>query len=221
MIFALERVTQPDIEPLTLAEMRLHLRTFDSETVQDTKITGIIEAAREWVEGYTGRALIDQQWRLSIGHLAWPFANGGATTPGVEVGQWSPGVGGIWLRKSPVIAIVSVATVGTDYAETVVDADDYAVQEADGKWPRLLGVGESNTRITFRAGYANRNPDQGEPPAEPPIAPDTAAMVPERYKQAMFLYAEAIYDRDEKMMKPLLEAAENLIRPERCELQIA
>ena len=37
-------------------------------------------------------------------------------------------------------------------------------------------------------------------------------MVPERFKQAMKLWVEAHYDRDEKMMQQLLDAAENIAK---------
>ena len=37
----------------------------------------------------------------------------------------------------------------------------------------------------------------------------------------MKLYAEALYYRDEKLMPLLLEAAANIIKPERADLQIA
>ena len=66
-------------------------------------------------------------------------------------------------------------------------------------------------RITFRAGYANRDlsPQEG------------AEVVPQRFKQAMKLWIEANYDRDERMMRVLLETAEGLIKSERVDLGIA
>ena len=50
---------------------------------------------------------------------------------------------------------------------------------------------------------------------------EEADVVPARFKQAIKLYCEALYDRDEKMMEKLIEVAQNLIRPERCDLQMA
>ena len=49
----------------------------------------------------------------------------------------------------------------------------------------------------------------------------SAADVPERYKQAMKLWIEANYDRDDKMMALLLDTAERLIRGERAEMSLA
>jgi hypothetical protein len=43
----------------------------------------------------------------------------------------------------------------------------------------------------------------------------------QRFKQAIRLYAEALYNRDEKLMAKLIEAAEGLIRPESSDLSLA
>ena len=67
MRYALERVSGPDIEPITLAEAKRHLGEFDDVTTRDDDVSGLIQAAREWVEDYTARALIDQTWRLTFG----------------------------------------------------------------------------------------------------------------------------------------------------------
>ncbi len=66
-------------------------------------------------------------------------------------------------------------------------------------------------RITFRAGFADR---LGSPQQD-------ADVVPVRFKQAMKLWAEANYDRDPIMMPLLLKVAEQLVKPERADLQIA
>ena len=67
MLWALELVSGPEIEPVTLAEAKRHLREYDDVTTNDADITALIQGAREWVEQYTARALIDQTWRLTFG----------------------------------------------------------------------------------------------------------------------------------------------------------
>lgn len=215
MNFVLERVTQPTIEPITLAEMRLHLRAYDGVTAEDDAIEALTQAAREWVEDYTGRALIEQRWRLTVGNGVIPFGyTDSNTVTGIYAGVFSPTVAGIPLRKSPVIALVSVASVDSLGVETELDVTDYTVMERESKWPRVLGsVGADTLRFVFSAGFA---PGVGSPDPTPNVA-----LVPERFKLAMKLYAEAIYDRDEKLMPLLLEAAANIIKPERADLQIA
>jgi hypothetical protein len=222
MYFTLERVTPPDGEPVDLASMKRHLRTFTSATDEDADITAHITAAREWVEDYTGRALLDQTWKLTLQGRPGSFA-GGDIVGGTRDGRLPPGYGyyfGLWmwsrsgeimLRKAPVISITSFVTVDQAGVETAVDPATYQLREANSKWPRVVALNGStwstwltgDMRITFRAGYADE---------------DT---IPIRFKQAIKLHAEANYDRDQGMMQKLLDAAEALIRPERSELQVA
>ena len=212
MNFVLERVTQRVVEALTLAEMKLHLRTYSSNTDEDALISALIKAAREWVEDYTGRVLVDSTWRLTIGNVVWPVqpTDTNTVTGIVATADWK----GIPLYKSPVIALVSVASVDSLGVETALDVADYTLMDAASKWPKLAGsLGADTLRIVYSAGFA---PGVGSPDPTP-----DPALVPERFKLAMKLYAEAIYDRDEKLMPLLLEAAANIIKPERADLQIA
>ncbi len=217
MKFILERVSEPDIEPVTLAEMKRHLKCFDSVTDEDDDIAALITVAREWAEAYTGRAMIDQSWRLTIdqhGYLAGDDVGG---RPGYCSGrfQWAR-VGEIMLRKAPALAITSFVTVDANGVETAVDVDTYELREADSKWPRIVALSGATwttgaMRITFRAGFADR---LGSPQED-------ATVVPQRFKQAIKLYVEAHYDRDPAMMERLIDAARNLIKSERSELSIA
>lgn len=188
--------------------MKLHLREFAGVTEQDAAIAALIQAGREWVEDYTGRALIDQKWRLTLGD--GPFVPADAET----VSTTSDRSADILLRKSPVLAITKFVTVDAVGAETAVDAATYALYEAESKWPRLIAATGATwnpattgvcMRVEFRAGFVNL------------VGSPTVGTVPERFKQAIKLWVEANYDRDEKMMALLLETAECLIRPERAE----
>lgn len=44
--------TAATVEPLTLSEAKLWLRIEDDETIEDSLITGLITASREWVESH-------------------------------------------------------------------------------------------------------------------------------------------------------------------------
>jgi uncharacterized phiE125 gp8 family phage protein len=57
---SLVRQTQPAVEPVTLAEAKAHLRVDTAD--DDTYITGLVRAAREWVEQYLDRTLVHTQW---------------------------------------------------------------------------------------------------------------------------------------------------------------
>ncbi len=107
-------------------------------------------------------------------------------------------------------------TVDAEGDETPVDAATYELREADSKWPRLVPIGSAawtsaNLRITFRAGFADQTG-----------SPQTGAeVVPDRFKNAIRLWVEAMYDRDPVMMDKLLKAATDLIKAERVELGFA
>ncbi len=220
MIFILERVSDPDLEPVTLAEMKRHLRVDSSDF--DDDISGLIKTGREWVEDYTGRALIDQGWRLTIdrtrslvGDTVGGFVSNAAF--GYYCGVCVPTpLNELLLRKSPVLAISSFVTVDAAGDETAVDAATYQLREADGKWPRIVPLSgalwtASTLRIAYRAGYADRvsSPQQD------------ASVVPDRYKQAIKLYGEALFDRDKDLMPLLMKTAENCVRAECVDLGMA
>ena len=213
MRFVLERVTNPEIEPVSLTEMKLHLGEFDDITTRDDEVSNVIAAAREWAEDFTGRALIDQTWRISFGEVS---AVESVAVPTCACGPSEARGTEILLRKSPVLSVISFKSVDADGAETDVDAANYELREAGGKWPRVVAKNGAAWRpgiyrIVFRAGYADRDvsPQEG------------AEAVPNRFKQAMKLWIEANYDREKDMMQVLLDTAASLIRSERVEIDLA
>lgn len=54
-------VTGPVVEPVSLAELKLHLR-LGTDVTEDTYLAELITAARDYVETVTHRALITQTW---------------------------------------------------------------------------------------------------------------------------------------------------------------
>lgn len=56
------RQSEPSTEPVTLTEAKNHLRVEHSE--DDTLITGLISAARDWVEKYTNRFWASADFKL-------------------------------------------------------------------------------------------------------------------------------------------------------------
>ena len=59
-----EVTTQPTEEPVTLADMKTHLRVDNNN--DDALIVGLIAAAREWCEGIQGRAYFTQTMTVSL-----------------------------------------------------------------------------------------------------------------------------------------------------------
>lgn len=69
---ALKLITPPTIEPVSLAEARMHLRLVVTETLpvstgpDDTLVAGLIKAARLWAELFQNKAYLTQTFRLSM-----------------------------------------------------------------------------------------------------------------------------------------------------------
>ena len=61
---ALRRITKPSENPVSRDEAKLHLRVTDDN--EDTLIDGLILASTNEIEKILRRALISQQWRLSL-----------------------------------------------------------------------------------------------------------------------------------------------------------
>ena len=99
----LYRTVEPAAEPVTLADVKAHLRiAHDSE---DDLLGGLIRAAREDLERATGIALIDQSWRLALD--AWPSQ------------------GCALLALHPVREILSVTAYGTEGEAALLDPASY------------------------------------------------------------------------------------------------
>jgi uncharacterized phiE125 gp8 family phage protein len=60
----LKVLTQPAVEPVTLDEAKLHCRV--DSTSEDSLISSLIQAAREYVERYTRRALVYTTYRYTL-----------------------------------------------------------------------------------------------------------------------------------------------------------
>lgn len=57
-------LTPPAVEPLTADDVKWYLRL--PEETEGQHLQDLISAARSYVEGTTGRALLKQQWRLNL-----------------------------------------------------------------------------------------------------------------------------------------------------------
>lgn len=64
MPIRLSLVTAPSSEPLTLDQVKDHLRLVKGETSQDDYLLRLLKAARQKVEDLTGRKLVTQTWNL-------------------------------------------------------------------------------------------------------------------------------------------------------------
>lgn len=103
--------TAPTVEPISLADAKAHLRTITGDTSEDSAIiTPLIQAAREYCENITGRALAAQTVK------AYPD-------------YW-----GLWrLPRPPLISVTSIKYYDEDNTEYTLAAVDYQVDAVDGQ----------------------------------------------------------------------------------------
>lgn len=139
-MYGLTVITGPTQEPVTLAEARAQCRV--DHVLEDAKIAGYIVAARELVEGMTGRALAVQTFELTLDDFP----------------RWT-----IHLPRAPVTSITSIAYTDSAGSPQTVAAGDYLldasqliarITPAYGKaWPASRGDA-GNVKVRFVAGEA-------------------------------------------------------------------
>lgn len=149
MRYGLKLYTAPAQEPVSLTEAKLHLRvTFTDE---DTLISSLIAAARQWIEEQTYRQLVTATWDLVLDE----FPSGG---------------GPIRIPRAPLQSVTSITYTDTAGAAQTLSSSLYAVsatrqpgliRPAYGQvWPEAQDKPDAVT-VRFVAGYgvANEVPD--------------------------------------------------------------
>lgn len=191
MQWSLEISTAPATEPITLADAKLHLRVTGSD--EDTLITNLIVAARQWCENFQRRTYVTQTLKLYLD--CFPFRTQ------------------IWLPRPPLQTVTSVVytdTEGSDttFATTHYNVDDKAepgriVLAYNDVWPTATLQTANGVTITYVAGYG-----------------DEASDVPQTVKQAMLLMIGHWYENRETVLvgsigKQIEFAVESLLWQER------
>lgn len=158
-------IEAPPAEPLTLPQVKAHLRIDASD--EDEMVAALIVAARQHIDGkdgWLGRALVAQTWELSL--TAFP-------------------AGAIRLPLPPLQEVESITYVDTAGATQTLASNLYQVVASEpalilpayGKtWPATRCQPEA-VKVRFTAGYA---PGDGSPT-------DYAENIPQPVKQAMLL----------------------------------
>lgn len=185
---AVQRISVIGAEPVTLAEAKLHLRIDTPD--DDTLITALIAAAREFAENSTRRAIVKSRFRLGLdrfprlrpGTRLW---DGGCFSASVSYREGLE----IHLPMSPCLAVETISYIATDGSSKNLAPSDYkldAVSEparigpAFGKtWPATRAE-ISAVEVIFTAGY------------EP-------GTVPEGIKSWMKLRIGALYENREEI----------------------
>jgi uncharacterized phiE125 gp8 family phage protein len=160
MRYRLKLKTDSTVEPVSVAELKLHLRV--DGTDEDAMIEALGKAARREVERYTQRSLISQTWLMDVDgfpeerHLLLP------RSPFLSVESIK------YRDEDDVLQTMSSTLYSTDSAGGEEPARVFLVEE-ETDWPDCLD--EPNAvQIEFKAGYGT-----------------TAANVPETLKTAIKL----------------------------------
>lgn len=189
-------VTPPAIQPVTLTDAKLHLRVDHND--ENTQIEGLIRAATEHLDGWTGilgRCLAEQVWRQDHDRFARQML----------------------IPLGPVIAVQSItwrdpagqlSTVPSGSYDLRIDEPGNAVIRFDANYVFPANLHESRAvAITFKAGYPTN-----------PGSPETST-VPDPLKVAILLLVGHWYQNREAVsagaMASLPFAVEALIAPYR------
>ena len=156
------RITvDPASEPVTLSEMKTHLRIDGAE--EDDFLTDAIAEARQEIEDLTGLAFITQTWQLTIDR--WPTGQE-PWWDGVRQGHINTLAGphrSLELPRYPLQSITSVTTydeASNSSAVTVASTFDVDTQQLPGRmtlqsgasWPTALRANNA-IEVVYVAGY--------------------------------------------------------------------
>lgn len=154
-----KRISGPDVEPITVDEVKLHLKI--DHTDDDVYIAALVHAARVFCEQWTGRAFTNQTWKLTL--QQWPTRyRSDQWWDGPRLGAMSElhhDADRVPLPKGEIQSITSVVTYDDSDADTTWGAENYRLT-ADGElarkegvtWPTALRASDA-IEITYIAGY--------------------------------------------------------------------
>ena len=143
---SLQLITPPAVEPVTLADAKLHLKVDTSD--DDALIARLITAARARSEWHTGRALNTQSWILWLD--SWPQC------------------GIIEIPLPPLQDVSSVTVYALDDSTTVLDPATYQVDAASMParltlrstvLPPMILRAINSVAVAFTAGYGDAADD--------------------------------------------------------------
>ncbi len=131
------------IEPITLAEVRQHLR-LPEDAIEDDLLLGLIKTARVYCENYTRRALAEQTMETYKDRFS--------------------GADPIMLPCPPLLSVVEIGYTDSTGQETILSNSDYLVDTASEPgqvmpaygtaWPVYIPHPATSVRIRFVAGFA-------------------------------------------------------------------
>lgn len=166
MPFPLRRVLDPIDEPISLADMKLHLRV-DSD-YEDDMINTLISTARERAEDLTGCCLLSQQWIFAMDKFpTWYGHDSGALFFGEHRhprhhSMFRTDNIAIILPRGPVLSVDSIVWKDFSGVPSTLDPSMYEVDlissparitpTMNGSWP-FAAFDTNSVTINFTCGY--------------------------------------------------------------------
>lgn len=161
------QIQAPSAEPVTLAEVKNHLRVDADQTSDDALITMLISAARHYAEVECNRSFMSQKWRLTLDSFPGP------SLMGVPIGEaYSVPGHALVLERGQVISIDQIQYMDMGGTWQTLDPSGYVADLSSpqaritppfGKiWPITLPqIG--SVRVDYTAGYgtASTNVPEG------------------------------------------------------------
>lgn len=199
--------TEPTVEPISLAYAKGHLHVGPDDTAQDARISGLISAAREHVEQYLRRTLVETELTL-------------------YVSDRFPSSGVIELARPPFLSIAAdgIAYTDADGSDQTLAASEYVIdasrtvphvrRETSVSWPGTERRHDA-VRVTWKAGYATTAQAQTELDSS-----GVVSSVPTKYVQAMLLLVSHWFENREAVVvgtiaAELPQGVKSLLRPTR------
>lgn len=139
MRHALKRITAPTVEPVSLEEIKAHVRVDEAFTADDTYLTGLISAARAHIEKVTFTFLCPQVWELILDKFPGGVShNVYFQKPyfGAPIERINKDLRQIEIPIGPVTSVASVKYKNMNGIEYTMSADDYVV-DLDSEIPRV------------------------------------------------------------------------------------
>lgn len=170
--YSLTQTSPPAVEPITLAQAKNHCRIETDFTEDDSLLTAMIVAARQYVEQVTNRQLITATWVLRLDSF-----------PADEIEMPYP-----QLLTVTSVAYVNTSgvsttlTVTTDYTLDIYSTPGRVMPAYGCAWPSTYGY-KNDVTITYTAGYGA-----------------AASAIPAPIVQAVYLIVGHLYENREQFI---------------------
>jgi hypothetical protein len=160
------QIIAPDVEPVFLQDLKDQLRICGTD--EDIELSLFVLACREYIESLTGRAMINQTWRLTLDQ--WP-TGGRVWWDGIEsgsLGNLEKGRAWLYLPRYRLQSVTQIRVFDEAGNPSTVNLNEFIVdgEQEPGRlllrnnavWPIALQRGNA-IQIDYVAGYGDTPDD--------------------------------------------------------------